>query len=254
MPDIRSGLRLALLADALIRLFIWSNAFIVTASAFTRFGLWPQSDPLRMTWDTAGLWGMRLSLFAVIYNLVYVAHLIVLRLLIPTPREGRYSVKPGQRPPMPVVWSCFIGALTKARLDPPFPAFLVLHVANLPPMCWLMNRLFGPRSQSCFYTEPYVLDPHLVEIGRNVVLGFNATLAGHYVERDVVVYKRTIIEDNVVVGGDVKILGGVHVKCGAVIGAGSVLLPNTIVGENEFWWGVPARKFRTLGPAETTAP
>jgi len=141
-----------------------------------------------------------------------------------------------------------VGVLTIARLQAPWPGFLVFHISQLPPMCWLMNRFFGPKSEYTFATDPKVIDPHMVTIGRNVVLGLNSTVAGHYVERGAIVFKRTIIEDDVVLGGDAKILGGVRIKRGAVIAAGSVVLPDSVVGENEFWWGVPARKFRTLPP------
>jgi acetyltransferase-like isoleucine patch superfamily enzyme len=80
------------------------------------------------------------------------------------------------------------------------------------------------------------------------VIGFNATVAAHYQDRDSLTIKRTIIEDDVAVGGHAVIYGGVHIKQGTVIGAGAIVLPNTVIGPNEFWGGVPARKIRDLPP------
>jgi hypothetical protein len=176
-----------------------------------------------------------------LYNLLYVAHLIVIRLLIATPREGRYETRPGT----PVNWqllrAAILGALTKARYEAPFPAFLVFHMANLPPLRWLMGLVFGPQSKSCYVSDPTILDPWAVTIGRNVVVGFGTTLAGHYREQDTVVFQRTVIEDDVLIGGHCAI-SGAHIQRGAVVGAGSIVLPGSVIAPGEYWSGNPARR------------
>lgn len=250
--DQRNVLQGFLVLDVIARLFIWSTAFVLTTAAFTALGAWPQQGLLDADLKSVVQWGWRVALWIIVFNIIYVAELVVLRLPIPTPREGRYATNV-RRPDRQVLWSCLVALLSKARLEAPFPGFLVFHLANLPPLRWLMGPIFGPKSRSCYVTDPRIIDPHLVSVGRNVVIGFNATVAGHYQERDAVVFKRTIIEDDVIVGGHVGIGGGAHIKSGAVIGAGSVVLPNTVVGANEFWWGVPARRVRDLGPLEQPA-
>lgn len=243
------GLRMFLVLDAFVRVFIWANAIALSCWIYARWVDLPETSILKADISLALHWGRLLLWWVVLFNLIYVAELVVLRLFIPTPKEGRYEVVPGKRPGATVLLNTLLATLTKARLDPPFPGFLVFHVANLPPLCWLVNRTLGPRSRSTSVVDPIILDPHLVQIGRNVVIGFKSIIAGHYQERDAVTYKKTIIEDEVVIGGGVIILGGVHIKQGAVIAAGSVILPNTVVGEHEMWWGVPAKKFRKLDQA-----
>lgn len=250
--DPRQALQGFLVLDVIVRLFIWSTAFVLATAAFSALGAWPQQGLLDADLRLAVQWGWRVALWIIVFNAIYVAELVVLRLPIPTPREGRYATNV-RRPDRQVLWSCLVALLSKARLEAPFPGFLVFHLANLPPLRWLMGPIFGPKSRSCYVTDPLIIDPHLVSVGRNVVIGFNAAVAGHYQERDAVVFKRTIIEDDVIVGGHVGIGGGAHIKPGAVIGAGSVVLPNTVVGANEFWWGVPARRVRDLGPLEQPA-
>lgn len=49
-----------------------------------------------------------------------------------------------------------------------------------------------------------------------------------------------IIENNVWIGVDSKILMGVHIATGAIVGAGSVV--NKSIPANEIWAGVPAKK------------
>lgn len=250
--DPRQALQGFLVLDVIARLFIWSVAFVLATAAFTALGAWPQQGLLDADLKSAVQWGWRVALWIIVFNVIYVAELVILRSPIPTPREGRYATNV-RRPDRQVLWSCLVALLTKARLEAPFPGFLVFHVANLPPLRWLMGPIFGPKSRSCYVSDPRIIDPHLVSVGRNVVIGFNATVAGHYQERDAVVFKRTIIEDDVIVGGHVGIAGGAHIKPGAVIGAGSFVLPNSVVGPNEFWWGVPARRVRDLGPLEQPA-
>ena len=52
--------------------------------------------------------------------------------------------------------------------------------------------------------------------------------------------KPIIIENNVWIGVDSKILMGVHIETGAIVGAGSVV--NKSIPANEIWAGVPAKK------------
>jgi hypothetical protein len=247
IADSRGALRGFLVLDLFVRLLVWTGALALSLAAFNALGAWPTESPVGATLSPAWQWARRLGWWILLFNIAYVTELVVLRLLVPTPREGRYPTT-GRIPNRQLIWSSLIATLTKARYEAPFPGFLVFHVANLPPMCWLMEPIFGPRSRSCHVTDPCILDPHLVRLGRNVVIGFNAAITGHYQERDSVVFKRTIIEDDVVIGGHAAIFGGVHIRAGAMIGSGAVVLPNTVVGPNEFWAGVPAKKRRELPP------
>ncbi|MCK6457731.1 MAG: hypothetical protein L6Q92_14520 [Phycisphaerae bacterium] len=246
--DPRLAIRGFLLIDLSARLFIWSTAFALACGLFTRWNAWPECGPIGADMSTAWQWGRALTNWTLLYNLIYVVLLLLLRLPVPTPREGRYSTQAGQPLDRQLVWSALQAVLTKARLEAPFPAFLVFHVCNLPPMCWIVGRIFGPRTKSCPIAEPQVLDPAMVTIGRNVVIGFGATLTGHVQERDAVTLRRTVIEDDVLVGGHSVIPGGVHVRRGAMIGAGAIVMPDTVIGENEFWAGIPAKKLRDLPP------
>lgn len=240
--DMAPGLRVFLLIDGIVRLLIWCGAFAVASALLAACAGWPATStgPAQ-----ACAWAWRLVLWILCFNAAYVLLLLLLRLPIPMPREGRYRLDAARLAP-DVLWSCLIAVLTKARLDPPFPGFLVFHLANLPPLHWLMGPIFGPRSKSCYVTDPRIIDPHLVTIGRNVVIGLDATITGHVQQRGYVDYKRTVIEDGALIGGHAAVPGGVHVGRGAVIGAGAIVKPDTIIGPNEYWAGVPAQFVRVL--------
>lgn len=248
LQDPKHGLRGFLVLDSLVRLLIWAGATALGLAAMTALDAWPAPPVaragLREAWD----WAVAGVLLILLFNTFYVVLLIALRLPIPRPKEGRYAVAPGKPLDRQLVWSCLIATLTKARYEAPFPGFLVFHVANLPPLCWLMGPIFGPRSRSCYVTDPLFVDPHLIEVGRNVVFGFGAIIAGHAQGREVVVIRKTVIEDDVIIGGNAIIYNGCTIRRGAVILGGAVLRSNTVVGENEVWGGVPAKKIKTLPP------
>jgi len=234
-------LQLFLVLDGLVRLFVWSSPMAFTAAIFTYCDAWPREHIINADLAAAWLWTRKLTHLVLLYNLLYVVHLIVIRLLIARPREGRHETAPGTRINWHLLRAALLGTLTKARYEPPFPAFLVFHMANMPMLRQVMSAIFGPKSKSCYVSDPTVLDPWGVTIGRNVVIGFGTTLAGHYQEQAAVVFQQTIIEDDVLIGGHCAV-SGAHIKRGAVVGAGSIVLPGSVIGPGEYWSGNPARR------------
>lgn len=253
-PDPCFALQGFLVLDVIARLFIWGGSIALALIAANTLSWWPTVSPFGAPAAVALAWGVAIVKLVVLVNIIYVAELIALRLFVPRPLPGVYSTA---KPPdfrtkagRQLLYSCLIALLTKARYEAPFPAFLVFHMSNIPPLRWLMGRIFGPKSKSCYVTEPLILDPHMVEIGRNVVIGSGANIAGHCQLPDMVIIKKTTIEDDVVIGANSTIFGGVHVGRGAMIAAGSVVAPFTVVGACEYWSGVPAVKVRDMPPPQ----
>ncbi len=245
--DPRGAIRGFFLLDGFIRLFIWYSSAALTFAAFNAWIPWPVGSPvggsLGETWE----WGCRFSHLVLGFNVIYLAHLLVLRLLIPTPKEGRYTfADKGLR--LHLVWAALIATIVRARYYPPFPGFLVFHISNLPPICWLVTWIIGPKSQSCFPLDPPIPDPDFVEIGRNVTIGYSTSLTSHVQDREGVTVAKIVVEDDVMIGAEALIYGGCVIKRGALIYGGSVVRPFTIIGENEAWGGVPARKVKDMPP------
>lgn len=248
--DPRRALQGFVFLEGLVRLFIWAGSMAMTLMLVARLDLWPAGWTLAAQWRQIGPTALGLGLGVVLFNLFYVAFLIVLRLPIPTPREGSYKTTPGKPLDRQLVWSCLIATLTIARYEAPFPAFLVFQASVLPPLRRLMDRVFGPRSKSCYISDVRFVDPYAIEVGRNVILGYGAIIAAHIQNRDEVVIKKTVIEDDAIVGGNAIVYGGCTIKRGGVVLGGAILLPNTIVEEYEVWGGVPAKKIKTLPPLD----
>jgi acetyltransferase-like isoleucine patch superfamily enzyme len=147
--------------------------------------------------------------------------------------------------------------LARARYEPPWAAMFSAVLANTFPLRFFFRRLFGPQSRSvtvgdivCF------LDPHMVEIGRNVHLGYHALVIGHVVDNRGLLIGKVRIGDDVVIGGGSLVMPGVRIGNHAVVGARSMVRPDTVIGPYEYWAGAPARKIKDLSPeedAQTTA-
>lgn len=256
LPDPCRSLQAFLLLDLVARVVIWGSSIAFATMTMTALSWWPPFSFVGSGPAAAWEWGGALVKWVLLFNLIYVVELVLLRLPIPQPKQGIYSTT---KPPdirtkngRQLIWSCLIAILTKARYEAPFPGFLVFHMANLPPMRWFMGRVFGPKSRSCYVTDPLILDPHLVEIGRNVVLGSGCNIAGHCQMPDMVVVRKTVIEDDVLIGANSTLFGGVHVHRGAIITAGSVVAPFTTIGPGEYWGGVPAVKLGIVPQTRTS--
>ncbi len=243
-----NALQFGLLLDMALRLLVWGFALAFTlhfAARESMFARWARFDLTQP--ERALMLARELGLLVLVFNVAYLLALVVLRVPIPSPRPGR---RPLPRPWFDRdIWCAgALGALARARYQPIFPAFLVPQLAGIQPFRWLLGLQFGPRTQSSFWSEPAMLDPAQVRIGRNVGVGHGTTIAAHLVARDWVEFAPVTIEDDVLIGGHCVVAGGVHVRRGAVIGIGSYLKPGTVVGANEFWAGVPARKIKQLPP------
>lgn len=239
--DTLNALRGFVFLDGVVRLFVYLLAMTAAMTTLLSIRDWPIAVGNGARFSAVWEWSALIGIGVILFNIYYVVLLMLLRLLVPQPKPGEYALTPGEVPAPALIWSCLIATLTKARYEAPFPGFLVFHAANLPPLSWLMGRVFGPRSRSCYVMDPNILDPHLVTIGRNVVIGYGCCIAGHFQQRDHVVIRHTIIEDDVLIGA-MSAMSGVHIKRGATIGAGSILLPGSVVGEGEYWSGNPARR------------
>jgi acetyltransferase-like isoleucine patch superfamily enzyme len=104
-------------------------------------------------------------------------------------------------------------------------------------------------------------EPWALRIGRQVLIGDQAMVSGHKVERGVVTLGLVEIGDGCVIGARSLILPGTVIGAGAIIGAQSVVVQGTRIPPRQTWAGNPARRVDAMaaGPASrqdasTTAP
>ena len=85
---------------------------------------------------------------------------------------------------------------------------------------------------------PTLYQKSTIEIGDNVSVGHNVTLHGCHVRDYALIGMGSVVMDDVVVGE------------GAIVAAGSVVLSKTIIEPYTLWAGVPAKLVKKVSPAQ----
>ena len=126
------------------------------------------------------------------------------------------------------------------RLAKPFLAMVIPS--------WLANLYY--RSMGCSIgggvqiNSPELNDCFMVSIGDETVIGGNAAINGHVVERGELVLAPVSIGNGCVVGARSPIMPGCVLGDGAVLAGHAVLTKYTEIPAGEVWGGVPARMIR----------
>ncbi len=220
-------------------------------------GLWPAAWLVLHYAPAArspGHWVLIILGAVIVFNYGYLVALLLLRIMIPRPKEGIYAISPGGSIPGQIIVFMLNALLIKARFEPPWAATFSSVMANTFPLRPLFVRFFGPRTTSTTLGDIiFCLDPHLIEIGHNVQLGFQCTIAAHLFDNRKLIIRKVIIEDNAVIGGQAGLLPGVRVGHHAIIAGRAHVQPNTVIGPYEYWAGDPARKIKTLTSGDQPA-
>lgn len=187
----------------------------------------------------------------ILFNIGYLAGLLVLRMAIPKPKEGLYSRRPDGRPPFEASKYMFNILLTKLRYATPWTSVFAPSLLSIPPLSTLYRRLFGPNTTSLTLGDTArIFDPWLTDIGKRVQLGWGCLIAAHIFDNRGLLLRKVVIEDDAVIGGEALLTPGVHVGHHAVVSARSLVSPNTRIGPYELWAGNPARKIKDLEPEQ----
>ncbi|MCW5600945.1 acyltransferase [Nitrosomonas sp.] len=92
------------------------------------------------------------------------------------------------------------------------------------------------------YSSGIILDPPLVTIGADSIIGQYALLVPHVIEGKKLAHYPIYIGNNVTIGAHAVILAGVTIGDNAIVATGAIVPKNSKIGSNEVWGGVPARR------------
>jgi len=124
------------------------------------------------------------------------------------------------------------------------PTAVILDFFHLYPLKNLHVRLFGGKVGKNVVMGGLVLDPCMVEVGDNTVIGGFSTISGHAVERGKIYFEKVKIGKNCGVGIHATVLPGALMEDGSMLGAQSLLSKKTNIPGNETYGGVPARSIK----------
>jgi len=121
--------------------------------------------------------------------------------------------------------------------------FTCMHFIRGTPFLVLFHRMMGMRmGQRVQLNTSVIADSNLIEIGDDTVIGGDATVIAHSVERGVLITEPVRIGKRVTVGLMAVIMPGCEIGDDAVIAANAVLKKGTKIGTKEVWGGVPAQR------------
>ena len=130
---------------------------------------------------------------------------------------------------------------------------LSLHYINgllPPPLRKFFYTLLGAKmGKGIISIGGRLVDPHLISIEENVMIGDDALLTPHAYARtssDVLILARIEIKRGAIIGAKSMILPGVTVAENSMVNAMSLVSMNTKIPANEIWGGNPAVKLADM--------
>ena len=85
----------------------------------------------------------------------------------------------------------------------------------------------------------YAFIGHNVRLGRDVLMGVKSTVSGS-----------TVVGEGVIIWSHAYVEQHCLIKAGAIIGAFAHVRKGSVVGQDEVWWGNPAKYQRMKGPED----
>jgi acetyltransferase-like isoleucine patch superfamily enzyme len=114
----------------------------------------------------------------------------------------------------------------------------------------LVTKLFGAKIGNNVAMGGHLVDPPLITIGDNVILGLDSVLTAHAITSGHIILREIRVERGATVGVHAVIMPGVEIGEEAIVAAGSIVPMNTKIGAGEVWAGIPARKIKDIEPSE----
>lgn len=109
--------------------------------------------------------------------------------------------------------------------------FIVIQIARYTPFLRMKNWMYrtflrmevGQQTAFALMAMPDIMFPELIKVGKNSIIGYNATILAH--EYLISEYRlgEVCIGDHVMIGANTTILPGVTIGDGAVVSAGSLV-------------------------------
>ena len=108
----------------------------------------------------------------------------------------------------------------------------------------ICSKMFGVKTKYSNSLFEGWVDTEFIEFGKNVVVGQSAIVQSAVIVGNLFIIRKTIIEDNVVIGIHSVVMPGTHMKKNSILGGHSLTTVGQEIEENWVYLGAPAKKFK----------
>ncbi|MFX1420536.1 MAG: hypothetical protein ACFE9N_16690 [Promethearchaeota archaeon] len=120
----------------------------------------------------------------------------------------------------------------------------ISHKFPFPFMDNICFKIFGVKTKYSNSLFEGWVDTEFIKFGRNVTVGQGAVVQSAVIVGNLFIIRKTIIEDNVIVGSQSVIMPGTHMKKNSILGGHSMTTIGQELEENWIYLGAPAKKFK----------
>lgn len=125
-----------------------------------------------------------------------------------------------------------------------YPTYKLLNLFVIPPIKSFYLSLIGCKiGKNVFLAGEEWLDPCLVEIGDNTMIGGRAMILGHIAEEKLIL-SRTKIGKNCLIGGETFIMPGVTMEDNVVLGSKAMVPKGMTLKSGKTYVGIPAKPLK----------
>lgn len=110
----------------------------------------------------------------------------------------------------------------------------------------LVAALFGAKVGKDIALGGHLVDPELITIGDEAIIGQGSVVSAHTITSGFLVLGPVVIGNRATVGVNAVVMSGVQLGEDSVLTPGSTVPPGTIIPAGELWGGNPVQKIRSL--------
>jgi hypothetical protein len=167
-------------------------------------------------------------------SLIFAKIFLVIVNIIHKPKEGVFLRTPSNKD---YRYWCIRSIIKK------WPLWLS-HKFPFPFMDNICLKLFGIKTRYSNSLFEGFIDTEFIEFGKNVIIGQAALIQSAIIVGNLFILKRTVLEDNVMVGAHSVIMPGTYMKKNSILAGSSMTTVGQVLDKDFIYMGAPAKKYK----------